>query len=438
LMKDSTSIYEINTIDDKYRWNPGICYLFGYLECDAIKQYLIDYDTNGATETNPYPIIDPSRLTGLNKMHPLITNMLSIPTVRLDLILRQMNSEISSKSVSLTDVDDLMNELTNLGLNLMKEENITVNFTPSYDSNLIQAVQDQRGRYVTSEVSMQLGDNYNVEEIELDNYLKDQILNIGNPDGFYYLTDSRDLVQLQNVIDDIIHEPIHILRLKHETGEVALNNYPYLYTMTPSGKLMKLYIFQQGLLNKTSPERNLKVQQKMISIVFINDLNLQTRFVIDRSDGITIKLNVNNQMVKKYLANKNIDDLDDMISIAAFSSTQSLIFMKEIITEILTQLIITNDVENNKIVLDSTTVNNAQKILDYKNFVSTRIETTIDNIFQNYVDCNIQKKLTALHGTITNIESAVLSMVDTTDPDTYGKLKMLSEMMKTSLGNSVE
>ena len=438
LMKDSTSIYEVNTIDDKYRWNPGITYLYGYLECDAIKQYLIDYDTNGATETNPYPIIDPSRLTGLNKMHPLITNMLSIPTVRVDLILRQMNSDVSSKSVSLTDVDDLMSELTSLGLNLMKEENITVNFTPSYDSNLIQAVQDQRGRYVTSEISQQLSDNYNIEEQELDNYVKDQILNIGNPSGFYYMTDSRDLVQLQNDTNDELNEPIDILRLKQETGKVIINEYPYLYTMTPTGQLMKLYIFQQGLVNKTNPEKNLGVQQKMISIVFINDLNLQTRFLIDRSDGITIKLNINNQMIKKYLANKNIDDLDDMISIATFSSTQSLIFMKELITEILTQLIITNDVENNKIILDSTTVNNAQKLLDYKNVVSTRIETTIDNIFQNYVDSNIQKKLSVLQGTITNIESTVLSMVDYTNPSVVKNLKQMSDMMKTSLVNSVE
>ena len=376
LIKDSTTIYEVNTIDNKYRWNPGINYIYGYLQCEGIKKYLLDYDTNGSSEKNPYPIIDPSRLTGLNKMHPLIINLMSIATVRVDLILRAINSEVANKSVSLTDVDDLMRELTNFGLDLMKERNITVNFTPSYDKNLIKAIQDQRGKYVVAEVSQPLCTNYSIEDVEIDRYVENELLNIGNPEGTYYLSDSKALMTLQNNTDGEKQDPIDILRLKYETGEVQLNNYPYIYTLsTPQSdnlkatQLQKLYVFQQGSMDETNAEKNIYIRQKLINIVFINDLNLQTRFIVDRTDGVTIKLNINNVMVKKYLTDKNIDDISDIISIAAFSSTQSLVFMKELITEILTQLIVTNNVENGQLSLDSTDVNNAQKIFEYKNHI---------------------------------------------------------------------
>jgi hypothetical protein len=449
LIKDSTTVYEVNTIDNKYRWNPGINYIYGYLQCEGIKKYLLDYDINGSSEKNPYPIIDPSRLTGLNKMHPLIINLMSIVTVRIDLILRAINSEVANKSVSLTDVDDLMRELTNFGLDLMKERNVTVNFTPSYDQNLIKAIQDQRGKYVVSEASQQLGTNYSIEEVEIDNYVKDELLNIGNPEGTYYLSDSKALLTLQRHTDSERQDPIDILRLKYETGEVQLNTYPYIYTLynpqsnelkTP--QLQKLYVFQKGSMIESSAEKNTYIKQKLINIVFINDLNLQTRFIVDRTDGVTIKLNINNVMVKKYLTDKNINDLSDIISIAAFSSTQSLVFMKELITEILTQLIVTNNIENGQMSLDSTDVNNTQKIFEYKNYIGTKIEITIDNIFQKYINNNIQKKLDNLGTTVSDIESSVLSIIGksggTIDGSIYDTLKELGVVMRSSLLRSVE
>lgn len=439
LMKDNTTVYEVNTIDDKYRWNPSINYLYGYLKCDAIKTYLNDYDTNGTSDNNPYPIIDPSRLTGLNKMHPLIINLLSIPLVRLDLILREMNSSIASKSVNITDINDLLDELTKMGLDLLKDQNISINYIPSYDSNLIKAVQDDRAKYVTAEINYPLTDNYDIEEVEIDNYVKSELIDIGAPDStFFFLNDYKELVQLQNLTPDEQNDPVDILKLLYDNGNVQLEKYPYIYSLNPNKELVKLYIFQKGLIDNLNLEKNLKIRQKLISIVFINDLNLQQRFVIDKTDGVTIKLNINNAMIRKYMTNKNIDDLNDFVSIENFTSTQSLVFTKELLIDVLTQLIVTNDIETNKLILDSTSGNNALKLFEHKSKVQTFIELSIDNIFQKYIDKNIDKKLINLNNTIVTIEHSVLNLVDASDPTVYNSLRNLSTLMKTNLTSVIE
>jgi len=450
LLKDGTTIYEANTIDNKYRWNPSICYLYGYLECPMIRSYLSDYDQNGATEKNPYPIIDPSRITGLNKMHPLIVNLFKIPTVRVDLILREMNSAIASKSVTLTDINDLLDELTKMGLDLVKEQDVTINFTPSYDKQLVKAIQDDRCNYVTAEASYPISRNYSIEELEIDNYVQSEIINQGTPQGYYYMTKSKALISLQNLIEGEQHEPVDIMRLIIEQGRsrdlIDPTNptdptkmvYPYLYNLSPDGTLQKLYIFQKGFMDDSNLEKNFTVNQKLVSIVFINDLNSQTRFIIDKSNGITIKLNINNTMIRKYLTNKNIDDLSDMVSISNFSSTQSIIFMKELMIDVLTQLIVTNDIEHEKMILDSTNINNAQKIFEHKNNVQTLIERKIDTVFQKYIDNNIDKKLKDLNATVDLIGSKVLGMVDNQNPDILASLGDLSSGMKVLLSSHVE
>jgi hypothetical protein len=447
LLKDGATIYEANTIDNKYRWNPSISYLHGYLECPAIRTYLREYDLNGATEKNPYPIIDPSRITGLNKMHPLIVSLFKIPLVRVDLILREMNSAIASKSVTLTDINELLDELSQMGIDLVKDNDITVNFTPSYDKQLIKAIQDDRCNYVTAEASYPISKNYSVEELEIDDYVKSEIINTGSPQGYHYVSNSKALVSLQNIIKGELHDPIDIMRLIEDQGLSrdlddqpidSTMRYPYIYNLTPDGVLQKLYIFQKGFVDDANLEKNFTVNQKLINIVFVDDLNSQTRFVIDKSNGITIKLNINNPMIRKYMTNKNINDLSDFVSIRNFSSTQSIIFMKELLIDVLTQLVVTNDIESEKLILDSTNINNAQKIFEHKNKIQVIIEKKIDTVFQKYIDNNIAKKINDLNATVDMISSKVLTMVDGENPVIYASLRDLSVGMKTILTSHVE
>jgi len=428
LVKDSTSIYEVNTIDNKYRWNPYINYIYGYLECDAIKQYLMDYDINGPTEKNPYPIIDPSRLSGLNKIHPLIINLMSIPLVRVDMILRELNGKMATQSITLTDINDLLDELTKFGLDLLKDDHINVTFTPSYDQNLIKAVQDDRANYVISEVQYQINNNLSIKEETIDNYIKDQIINITGMDTntpYFVMNDDNELVQLQSIANGEYNDPINILRLMNEQHPVNMNNYPYIYSINGSRNLIKLYIFQKGFIDNYNMEKNINISQKLLNIVFINDVNMPQRYVIDNTNGITIKLNLNNPMIKKYLTDDtSTRDLSGTISIDSFSWTQNYIFLKELIGDILTNLITTNDMTNGKLMVDNSDgVIAVQKILDYKNAILTDIEVVIDNVFQRYIDNNVNNKMKTITSSINLIKDAIGD-----NPDIHDMMNDLSNV----------
>lgn len=411
LIKDDTSIYEVNTINDRFRWNPYINYLYGYVKSNAIKKYLLDYDVNGASVSNPYPIIDPSRLTGVNKMHPLIVNMMSIPNVRIDLILRELNKSVSSKSVTIDDIGDLLDELNKYGLDIIEKEDIIVNFLPNYDGKLIKAINEDRSNYITYEKSYLLAGNFSTEEIKIENYIKEEIIKIddGTQNDYYYLDNNNNLVQIQNRSTYEKNEPINILNLLTTEQIDELRPKPYVYQVGNSRNLMKLYIFQKGIIeNNTNLDQTLLAKSKQFQIEFINDINIPERYIIDNSNGIKIKLNLNNPIIRQHLNNRSLSEIHDVAKLASLSSTVSLVFLKELMTDVLTDLIVDNDVVNNRLIMDSNSYNNMKKVIEHRNRVMTKVEMPINNIFQKYINNNTNKKLTNITNQVNLIGTTIM------------------------------
>lgn len=409
LIKDSSTIYEVNTVDSKFRWNPYINYVYGYIKCDAIKELLIDYDTSGVSDANPYPIIDPSRLTGVNKIHPFIENLFTIPLTRIDLILRELNKSISSKSVTIDEIDDLLSELSKLGVDIIEKEDIEVSFLPNYDSNLIKAINDDRSNYVTYENSYLLTGNYNTEEIQLENYIQEQIIKIQTEEdltGLQFILHDHELVQLQDIEPDILNDPVNVLNLIPQENIPDLETHPYIYSLSETGDLSKLYVFQKGIIDNLDEalEKNILSTSKQFKVEFINDLNILQRFIIDSTDGIVIKVNLNNPIIKKYMTTRavdTIDDLKDFIRISNIKSTQTLTFFQELMTDILTDIVVESDVTNGKLVLDSDGVNNARKLNQHRQQIITNIEISIDALFSAYIQANYTQKMSNIN-TITD------------------------------------
>lgn len=443
LIKDSTSVYEINTIDDKYRWNPYINYLYGSLYSDSINKYLKEFDEMGPSDKNPYPVIDPSRLTGVNKLHPLIIQMYTIPLLRLDQILRDLNKSISSKAVTIEDMNEILDELSLYSLNIIKQEDIQVNFLPTYDGQLIKAIEDDRARYVSYEKSYQLVNDYSVIEMQLENYLKDEIIKLVQQipsaiDNYFYLDENDKLTQIQNIKEeDPPNDPIDILKLLSNRDLTYLQKKPYVYKLSNTGTLAKLYIFQKGVLDQTNQDLNDAVnsRQRMFTIEFINDLNLQERYVIDNTDGIRIKLNLNNPMIAKYLTQKSVGQIVDIISLAVLTSTQSLIFLKELITDVIADLVLDSDILNNKLTLDGTSYNNVKKAIAQRNKIISKLEVPIDVIFDKYVNINIKKKVDNITGAVQNVSDVITSRFGA---DTDGSLALLKAQFVNIIHSLVE
>lgn len=416
LIKDSTTVYEVNTIDDRFRWNPYMSYLYGFVKCDKINQLLLDYDTNGSSATNPVPVIDPSRLTGVNKQHPFIISLLSIPSVRLDQILRELNQSISKQSITLTEVDQLFDELAKYGLDIIETEDITVKFVPTYDTELAKAIEDDRLNFVTNEKSYLITGDYQTSLTEEDIYIKDQIIKIEPSENVteysFVAGENGELVQIPNKTDSgEPQDPVNILDLALSQDP---NVRPYVYQLGPNGQLHKLYIFEKGRFESVSNPENdyITLKNKKFKISFINDVNINRRYIIENDNGVHIKLNLNDMQIKKYLTTDNVVNGNPELSLNNINSTKSLIFLKELMIEILADVILESNVVNNKIIMDSNNLNNMKKLLIHRVELEAKLVVPLETIFDKYVDANKNKKEILLGKTIENISNTVTNMVD--------------------------
>lgn len=448
LIKDSTTVYEVSTIDNRFRWNPHITHVFGSITCNAIHSMLIDFDTNGHSETNPTPIIDPSRLTGINKDHPFIQNLLSIPKVRLDAILHELNYSISKKSISLSDIDQLIFELEQYGLNILNDHNINIKFIPDYSSHLAKAIEDDRQKYITREQSYMIKNNYNIASIEFDRYVRDQLvalnidpgtLAIAGPDG---QIETLDYKQKQSDLDQ--SDISNIFDLIDSDKRQLLATNPYIYSLDGSNNLSKLFIFEKGRFDKiVNPENDyIEIKTKNFEIAFINNINLKSRYNIKYCNGVQIELNLANPIVKKYIESNTTEDSlieSDKINfdLENIASSQSLHFLKETMTEILSQIILENDVINSNIILDDENdYNRLKKISVKKNEIMSTIEIPLDTIFEKFITrCNTQKK-DNIKIIVNNIEEKIRQLVDMSLHG--GDLLLLKENLNLIIEKSIE
>lgn len=441
LFRDASTVYEVGTIDDRFRWNPYMPFVYGELYCENISTLLYEYDTIGATTQNPVPIIDPSRLTGTNKNHPFIIALLSIPKVRLDQILRELNTSISQQSISLSEISELFNELEKYGLNIVEDREVKVNFVPSYDSNLAKAIQDDRMNYVTAEKNYMITGDFSEIQDQTDKYIEEQIKSfiVDNPDAstsYFILSNIGETsvdFTLMNIPASDSQDIFASINTLGESALGALKVNPYVYRISDMNKLTKIYIYSKGSFEEvTNPEEEgLTIKNKKFRILFVNDINITKRYTIDYDDGVTIKLNLNDDIIKKYI----VDTGKEEVLIEDITSTKSLIFLKEMMIDIISSIITESDTINGKVVLDSNSFNNARRLLDYFDNLVTLVQRPIETIFQKYIDRNINKKTDTLNGIIATISASVATKLDMTQE---GELTLMKEQLYSTLHRLIE
>ena len=437
LIKDSATVYEVGTVDDRFRWDPYMPYIFGYIKCDRIGQLLREYDKFGPTGLNPMPIIDPSRLSGVNKEHPFIISLLSIPKVRVDQVLRDLNTSISSKSISLAEMNDLFNELEKYGLNFIESEDVKMKFVPTYDRELAKAIEDDRMKFVTSEVNYMLNANYSMQQTETDKYIMEKI-KVNDPNVLYVMDENDVLIPVPSNVQQDTTKLVDMIYQMDPNVQSNMLQRPYVYSLDKSGNLVKLYIFEKGRLERvTNPEEDyVIVKEKKLKIEFINDINIEQRYVITTDNGITIKLNIHNSMIKKYLATDNVKNEVTDLSVSNITSVKSLIFLKDLMIEILAEIITENDIINNRLQLDGNSFGNMKKILTHRNKIVNRVEDPLEAIFDKFINENLEKKTTSINTILDSISSLVGSKIDL---QTEGQdIIQLKQQLDTNLTKVIE
>lgn len=120
LISSNNTIYENSMLHNRViANNPHSVEIYGRIQCDYINTLLKNYETTGPTERNPFPIIDSSRLVGLNRDHPFVKHLFRLPTERIIYIL----SELQYKSRKNQNNDKLNSILENISeLQLLSDD----------------------------------------------------------------------------------------------------------------------------------------------------------------------------------------------------------------------------------------------------------------------------------------------------------------------------
>jgi hypothetical protein len=115
LVSTSTAIHMNTTLYPQLRYHPYINHVYGRIECEYITDLIKQLDLPPSeydTVKNPYTIIDPNRLAGLNRNHPFTKALYKIPYERLQFVLETMEIENNSgNDINFSAINDIFNNL---------------------------------------------------------------------------------------------------------------------------------------------------------------------------------------------------------------------------------------------------------------------------------------------------------------------------------------
>jgi hypothetical protein len=423
LIKSGNAIHEVSTLDNsKFRWNQYMPYLYGTVTCDYITDLLLQYDIYGATPLNPIAIIDPSRATGLIRDHPFIQSLLQIPIQRLDYQLIQLDGQISANSVTLNDFSEILEEIEQLGLNLLDSlpdsySKWNENQATTHTVDLIKAIQDDRQEYVITERNYVL----DTTDFVYDDPSTMSLNSSASQRNIYLMNNQNQLIQVPSdlLTDGMDNLPLEAVQKIYDNMIEKVNpddftRYPYIYSISSTGNAMKLFIFNHGQLENTQTDEINAVinKKKILNITFSRDINLKNRYVLSMNGNtIEIIINLNNPIIAKYLAsNSDSTEISDdeitlnMSSLSDLENNKSYIFLSEFFIEIFTRIMLIGKVKGKGIVLDADdTISNINKIYSQRDDLTTSIEQAITTIFDKYHRTNSMKIITRLMNQVSLI-----------------------------------
>lgn len=115
IIATSTAIHMNTTLYPQIRYHPYISYIYGRIECEYINDLVRQLDLSPDqynTILNPFSIIDPNRISGLNKNHPFTKALYKIPYERLQFILEKIESERNSANdINFSAINNIFNNL---------------------------------------------------------------------------------------------------------------------------------------------------------------------------------------------------------------------------------------------------------------------------------------------------------------------------------------
>ena len=380
LIKSKNAIHECTTFDSKYRWNTNMQYLYGELKCDYIEDLMLDIDLNGTSLQNPFIVIDPSRVNGIDRDHPFTTELFSIPILRLEYILEELEDVVSRNTLDVNDVTDLLNELEILGVNLFDDGEISLDWLTDDQSSLVKAIEDTREAMVLEEknnTSILTKDETKSRQLaEIEQQLQTQNT---EPGKVYIQNENGELVEYDQLRNP--DTPITYNRLDDRFFNGAVE---YGYTLDEEGNIQEIYLFERGQLQETNPEkRSHTAGHKTFKLTFSNDPLLKTRYKISKKKSqLYLTMNINDPVVKSFFKTSEEQTVEEIKDV---TKKDTLLFLAETMVEAFSRLVVENDMLAGNLELDAfDNFGKMNKIWQHYDKVVTKLQLPVYLVYQRY------------------------------------------------------
>lgn len=380
LITSNKVIHDISTINPQFKFNPHMKTLFGIIHCDYINKLLVDYDNNGSSKLNPFPILDPSRVGGLNYDHPFLKELIKIPNDRLDLILQELEVDEDNEYVFLNnELMDIINQLNITGDKFMDSNDLT-QFVENKNSNLIRGIESDRGKYVT------------VEKNFLHDLNKTTRLNynpkIDKKEARPYEDPMSKLFDIIGVGDEgnAPTEEKSNAKLYKEFDSSVMNN-----VETEEKKIFH-YNKVEGQENEQTEDfesqnyQHLK-KDNMFIIKFIKSTQDRKYEIYQSGQKIILKINVDFPILKKYFNSESNFSAD-----FETSKLEAIMYLHEIMTEALTRVQLISYINRDFIKINDTSSSvNFQELFKNYDSYKNNIDISIDKVIQNVINVERSK-----------------------------------------------
>jgi len=376
LITSNKVIHDITSVNSQFKFNPYMKTLFGIIHSDYINKLLLDYDKMGPSKLNPFPILDPSRVGGLNYDHPFLKELIKIPNDRLDLILQELEVDDDNEYVFFNnELMDIINQLNVTGDKFM-ESNELMKFVENKNSNLIRGIESDRGKYVTVEKNF-LQDLNKTKRVNLDPKL-DKKKGLPYQDPMSKLFDIIGVGDEGNAATD---EKSNAKLYKQFDNSIMQN------VETEEKKIFHFNKVEGKEDEKTQNEfesqnyQHLK-KDNMFIIKFIKSTQDRKYEIYQSGQKIILKININFPILKQYF-----DAESEFSNNFETSKLEAIMLLHEIMTEALTRVQLISYINRDfiKINNSSSSVNFQELFKNYDSYKNT-IDISIDKVIQSIVN----------------------------------------------------
>lgn len=116
IVSSGVVIHDIFDFSREFKNDPNLKYIFGSIHSDTINDLLHSFDIRNNDPKNPFLILNPDRVSGINQQHPFIVNVtrMILPKLRDVISLLSLTSDVSTVDVINMDAFSELAEALNL------------------------------------------------------------------------------------------------------------------------------------------------------------------------------------------------------------------------------------------------------------------------------------------------------------------------------------